>query len=141
MGEFIAEWLKSSAGQTVGREFSAYNGLWRWAMRRGYADINPWSDQMAGRKDRTADKAPERGSSTAELVMLLRGGVADLAPPRGALAPTFWDGTRLAMLTGARAGELFGLRVGDVNEGGSAVVFAGGRGDGKTRVTAQVLGP
>ena len=138
-GEFIAERLKSSAGQTVGREFSAYNGLWRWAMRRGYADINPWSDQMAGRKDRTADKAPERGFSAAELVTLLRAGAADLAPARGALAPTFWDGIRLAMLTGARAGELFGLRVGDVIEGGSAVVFAGGRGEGKTRNAPRIL--
>ena len=64
VGEFLAERRGASAGATVMREFSAYSGLWRWAVRRGYAELNPWSDQAAGMKAKTAceaEKAPERG--------------------------------------------------------------------------------
>jgi integrase len=139
-GEFIAERLGSSEPATVLREASAYNGLWRWAVRRGYAEMNPFDDQMAGTKARRAtDAPPERGYTPDELGILLRAGAAELAPGKGALAATFWDGMRLALLTGGRASEVFGLTVGDVIEGGTAVVFGGGPGGGKTDAASRIV--
>ncbi len=68
------------------RDFSAFSGLWRWAVRRGYAEINPWVDQTASLKTRTAvDKGrkQERACSDDEPVKLLRAGPNDLAPISG----------------------------------------------------------
>lgn len=123
-GEFLhARRSRDSAG-TILREFSAYSGLWRWAVRRGYAEVNPWTDQTAGMKTPRGDEqelGQERAYSTPELVNLLRAGQAELAPRRGGYAATFWDVMRLALLTGARASELMGLRCGDVIEDGAAL--------------------
>jgi len=40
-GEMIAARRMERASETVQRDFSAWNGLWRWAVRRGYTDLNP----------------------------------------------------------------------------------------------------
>ena len=138
-GELLAERRASAAWETVMRDFSAYSGLWRWAVRRGYADTLPWPDQTAGMKaprEHDGDREEKRGYSSAELVKLLRAGPADLAPARGGYAATFWDLIRLSLLTGARASETLSLRVRDVLEDGTAVVLAaqGGKTDNAARV-------
>ncbi|MBN9509046.1 MAG: phage integrase SAM-like domain-containing protein [Alphaproteobacteria bacterium] len=108
-GDFIAFRQTEVAAATVKREASTFNGLWRWAIRRGHAEQNPWTDQTAGLRETRGHR--ERGYMSAELVKLLRAGRADLAPSRGGYAATFWDLIRLALLTGARADELLALRV------------------------------
>lgn len=138
-GEFLHDRRSTNAAETVMRDFSAFSGLWRWAVRRGYAEVNPWVDQTAGLKTRTAaDKGrkQERAYSDAELVKLLQAGAKDLAPIGGGYAATFWDVIRLALLTGARAGELMGLRAGDVIEGGTVLVLAstGGKTENASRI-------
>ena len=138
-GEFLHDRRSTNAAETVMRDFSAFSGLWRWAVRRGYAEVNPWVDQTAGLKTRTAaDKGrkQERAYSDDELVKLLQAGPKDLAPIGGGYAATFWDVFRLALLTGARAGELMGLRVRDVIEEGTALVLAstGGKTESASRI-------
>ncbi len=82
---------------------------------------------------------PKRGYTSAELVKLLRAGPADLAPARGGYAATFWDAIRLALLTGARADEVFGLTVRDVLEDGAAIAVAAGQGKGKTEAASRII--
>lgn len=139
-GEFLAERRASSSAGTVLREFSGYSGLWRWAVRRGYAEVNPWADQTAGMRSPREDEggAPKRGYTSAEIVKLLRAGPTDLAPARGGYAATFWDAIRLALLTGARADEVFGLTVGDVLEDGTAIAVAA-QGRGKTEAASRII--
>ena len=105
------------------RDFSAWNGLWRWAVRRGYADLNPWTDQTAGLKAPRLGEAEgtKRAYTAAELVTLLGAGRDTLAPNKGGFGPALWDLIRLGLLTGARARELAGLCVGDVIEDGTAI--------------------
>lgn len=140
-GEFLADRRQHIAPATVLRECSSLHGLWRWAVRREYANANPWDDQAAGFRGRKANPGAvsPRGYNAAELVTLLRAAEADLAPLRGALAPAFWDGMRLAMLTGARANELFCLSVGDIIEDGTALVLAAGPAGGKTANAARIV--
>ena len=138
-GDLLAERRASAAWETVMRDFSAYSGLWRWAVRRGYADTSPWPDQTAGmkaRREHDSGREEKRGYSSAELVKLIRAGPDDLAPARGGYAATFWDLIRLSLLTGARASETLGLRVRDLVEDGTAVVLAaeGGKTDSASRI-------
>lgn len=122
-GEVIAGRRAERASETVQRDFSAWNGLWRWAVRRGYAELNPWTDQTAGLKVPRADEDGEvkRAYTPAELVKLLRAGPNMLAPKGGGYAPAMWDIIRLGLLTGARASELASLCVGDVIADGTAI--------------------
>jgi len=127
-GEFLAWRLRQTStttgrtitAATVQREFSAFSGLWRWAMRRGYAEANPWVDQLGGIKEpkrRTlADHDSEAGRAytTTEIVALLRATEADLAPGGGGYAATFYDLIRLSLLTGARPRSLLSLTCGDL---------------------------
>lgn len=105
---------------TVQREFSAYSGLWRWAVRRGYAELNPWADQLAGikepRRRGAAESPPEsaRSYTSAEIITLLNATEADLAPNGGGYAATFYDLIRLSLLTGARPRSLLSMTCGDI---------------------------
>lgn len=140
-GEFIATRAHQSAPATVQREFSAYNGLWRWAVRRGHIETNPWHDQSAGIKvaHRSSSRPKERAYTAAETVKLLRASKDDLAPANGGYAATFWDLLRLALLTGCRAEELLSLRRSDVIADGTAIVVAAGSKGGKTENAARVI--
>lgn len=142
-GEFLAHCCTLTKPATVKREASAYNGVWRWAMRRGYTDVNPWFDQTAGLSARQniegTEDSSKRGYTSDELIALLRAGVSDLAPNKGGYAATFWDLLRLLMLTGARPGEILGLRVMDVIAGGAAVALAAHSGGGKTKNAKRIM--
>lgn len=143
-GDLINDRRQTKSAETVGREFSAFSGLWRWAVRRGHAEINPWTDQTAGLKARRPhdEDTEKRGYSTAELVKLIRADGTQLAPGRGGYAATMWDIIRLSLLTGSRASELLSLRFCDVLEGGSAVVLVPDDGKkmvGKSSAAARVV--
>lgn len=138
-GEFIAHRRATVAAATVQREFSTFSGLWKWAVRRGYTEANPWHDQTAGLKQvrNAAQRVPEkRGYRDAELVKLIRADAAMLAPGRGGYGATLWDLIRLALLTGARADELLSLRLCDVIEGGTAIATSQ---DGKTDNAPRII--
>ena len=127
-GAFITHRHATRAAATVRRESSTFNGLWRWARRKGHAEINPWEDQTAGLQAGPSNgprgNAEKRGYTNAELVKLLRAGTDKLAPGGGGYGPALWDIIRLGLLTGARANELVSLRVCDVIEEGTYLVRA-----------------
>ncbi len=114
-GEFIAYRRSRVSADAVKREASAPMGLWRWAVRRGHIEINPWTDQTAGlSRDRRKDDDAKRAFSAVELVSLLRATGGAWAPNGGGYGATLWDAVRLALLTGLRARELADLRVCDL---------------------------
>lgn len=129
-GEFLEYRLGQVSPAAVQREFSTPSGLWRWAVRRGYADQNPWSDMLADVKSRNAarldgaEDSDERGFTAAELVKLLNAGPDMLAPNGGGYAATFYDLIRLLTLTGARPLSIMNLTCGDVyRQGGAPAAF------------------
>jgi integrase len=120
---FITERAKEVAAPTIKREHSTFMGLWRFAIRKGRAKENPWSDQTAGLSHHAAG-SKERGYTAPELVKLLRAGRSELAPAGGGYAATHWDLIRLALLTGARLEELVSLKLRDVIADGTAIAVA-----------------
>ena len=122
-GDVIAARRVERASETVQRDFSAYNGLWRWAVRRGVAEVNPWTDQTAGLKAPRVDEDGDtkRAYTPDELTKLLTAGGDTLAPNGGGYGPALWDMIRLGLLTGARASELAGLTLADVIGEGTAI--------------------
>lgn len=111
---------------TIQREASTLTGLWRWALRNGHVEANPWADQVAGIPRPNAashDNADptKRPYTPAQLVALLRAGSDTLAPSGGGYGPALWDAIRLGLLTGLRANELAGLRCKDVVERGTSL--------------------
>ena len=139
-GEVLHEARTRNAAETVQRDFSAYSGLWRWAVRRGYINENPWADQTAGLKtprQHDVGSGQERAFSADELVKLIRAGADSLAPSRGGYAATFWDLIRLCLLTGTRPSELLDLQVQDVIEDGAALAL--GRLGGKNNSAPRIM--
>ncbi len=138
-GEFI-EWRATQvSGKAVLREFSAPMGLWRWAMRRGHAEINPWAGQAAGLGAAKSNGSGEadsdrRAYTTAELVTLLRATARGWAPNGGGYGATLWDAARLALLTGLRCAELADLRIRDIAEDRSAIHIPRGKTKNARRV-------
>jgi integrase len=135
-GEFITARSGQVSAAAVKREASAPMGLWRWAIRKGHAEVNPWSDQTSGLGPASRDgaKGSKRAFTPAELVILLRTTGAGWAPNRGGYGATLWDATRLALLTGLRASELADLRVRDLTHDGAVISVTRGKNKNARRV-------
>lgn len=138
-GAFIEWRAEQVSGKAVLREFSAPMGLWRWAIRRGHAEANPWAGQTAGLGTAKGSGSGEadsdrRAYTTAELVTLLRATERDWAPNGGGYAATLWDATRLALLTGLRCAELADLRIRDIAGDHSAIHVPRGKTKNARRV-------
>ena len=128
-GDFI-HWRGTDVSPAaVRREFSTPMGLWRWAVRRGHTDANPWTDQTAGLAAHSpaAEDATKRAFTIPELVTLIRAKGDKWAPNGGGYGATLWDATRLALLTGLRAAELADLRIKDVIESGAVISVPRGK--------------
>lgn len=97
-GEFIAHRASKVSAAAVKREATATMGLWRWAVRRGHTETNPWSDQTAGIK--VASRGPrlddaKRPFTVAEQVALLSASGSVWAPNGGGYGASLWDAVRL----------------------------------------------
>ncbi len=115
---FLDKRLESVTAAAVSREFPAVSGLWRWAIRKGHTEVNPWSDMRADIK-RTkpghgADEETKRAFTAAELVALIRADATQLAPRQGGYGPAMFDLIRILLLTGARPLSIMSLTCGDV---------------------------
>jgi integrase len=128
-GDFIHWRAGKVSPPAVRREFSAPMGLWRWAIRRGHTDMNPWTDQTAGLDvaRSLADDRTKRAFTVPELVTLIRASGSDWSPNGGGYGATLWDAVRLALLTGLRAAELADLRIRDLIEDRTAIAVPGGK--------------
>jgi integrase len=128
-GEFIAWRAQKVSAAAVRREFSAPMGLWRWAIRRGHAVENPWTDQTAGLADSRGkdEEDAKRAFTPHELVTLLTASGPEWSPNGGGYGATLWDATRLALLTGLRAAELADLRIKDLTEDHTVVSLPKGK--------------
>ena len=128
-GDFIHWRAGQVSPPAVRREFSAPMGLWRWAIRRGHTETNPWTDQTAGLDvaRSVADDRTKRAFTVPELVTLIRASGADWSPNGGGYGATLWDAVRLALLTGLRAAELADLRIRDLIEDRTVIAVPGGK--------------
>ena len=145
-GEFISVRSGRVSAVAVKREATAPMGLWKWAIRKGHTDTNPWTEQTAGLGPAPEDEgsAGKRAFTDAELATLLRATGDSWAPQRGGYGATLWDATRLALLTGLRASELANLRIRDLILDGKAVSVVRGKTKNARRtvplpMTAQVV--
>jgi integrase len=112
-GEYVRSLAPGSSfsRKTAQRHVSSLSSLWTWLVARGQAEEeNPWLRQGLGRKT-TRGQAPQCGQwEDAALVKLLTG---EMTPQ---YTETLHDLIRLALVTGARLGELCALRTTDVNK-------------------------
>jgi len=123
-GEFVSDRLMKSglARKTIRRYVSSLSSLWRWMVKRGIVEENPWREQ-APPKDKTRTKRP---FTEDELVKLLKGKPG--GPIGGRVLP---DLMRLALLTGCRLDELCSLKAADVRDG--ALSITAGKTDAAVR--------
>lgn len=101
-GQYVNSTLAGLNRATANRKISAPSSYWRWMIKRAAVESNPWANQsfaksaaVNGRED------SKRPFTDTEVAALLTG------EPDAELA----DAIRLALLTGARIGELYGLTV------------------------------
>ncbi|MDE1882557.1 MAG: site-specific integrase [Rhodospirillales bacterium] len=127
---FLEKRQERVSAAAISREFPAVSGLWRWAVRKGHTQVNPWSDMRADiKRTKTGpveDEETKRAFTAAELVVLIKADAAQLAPRQGGYGPTMFDLIRLLLLTGARPLSIMSLTCGDVfqaDDGSMALVI------------------
>ncbi|MGP9791185.1 tyrosine-type recombinase/integrase [Roseinatronobacter sp. NSM] len=108
-GAFIGETLEAQGwtAKTMNGYLSCLRQYWRWMIKRGYAESNPWDNQQL-EAPRQKEETKERPFTKEEMRKLIYG-----QPSQAYLS----DLMRLAALTGARLGALVELRVRDCQDG------------------------
>ena len=106
-GRFVTEALfKTKARKTVNKYVSSLSSYWRWMLKKGYVEVNPWREQSLAKAQPTEGEA-ERPFTDDEIAKLLKG------KPKGYLGPLM----RIAALTGARIDAIASLKVKDAQNG------------------------
>lgn len=105
--------------KTVNRRLSGVSSWWRWLMREGHAEVNPWSLQTRSTKPQRGrtrgNPRKRRPMLPAEMVALLE--ASRRLPEASRYRDTLPDLIALAIGTGARLEEMCRLRRGDVVHG------------------------
>jgi integrase len=103
-GRYVTEALsKEASRKTANRKISAVSAYWRWLIKRGHAEANPWAGQSLAKVSVGSRESGKRPFTEAELRALLAG------KPDPELA----DAMRIAALSGCRIEELYRLTVAD----------------------------
>ncbi len=103
-GRYVTTALSDLDRGTANRKVSAPSSYWRWLVRRGHAEVNPWAGQ-AFAKGRVGGREVDRKRAFTDAeVSILLGGDAD---------PELADIMRIAALSGMRLDEPYRLRVAD----------------------------
>lgn len=105
-----------TSARTRNKHVSHLSSIWRFMLRRGLVDDNPWRDQyvpITGKKA-SGEALVERPFTEAEMVRLLRGDAR----------PRLRDAMRIAALSGMRREEISMLRVRDCANGQFKIVEA-----------------
>lgn len=92
--------------QTASSLLTALSSYWRWMVRRGVIEENPWTDQSPETKASSGD-AEKRPFTDAEITKLLTGDTYS----------TLHDMMRIAALSGMRINEIGRLTVADCQDG------------------------
>lgn len=107
-GRYVFEGLGfTDSPVTKNKQITLLSSYWRWLVRRGIVDDNPWREQSLPVAKAVAETGKERAFSDQELALLLTGP----AEPRLA------DAMRIAALSGMRIEEICLLRVADCADG------------------------
>lgn len=107
-GRFVAGLVKQAMDRnTANRKLSTLSSYWRWMLKRGHVELNPWTGQSLTRGPQGDAEKVKRPFTDAEALTLLTGD-AD---------PELHDAMRAAALTGMRVGELYRLTVADCGGG------------------------
>ena len=118
-GKFITEHLLAAgkAPATVNRIVSSLSTCWRWLIKRGHVEANPWEHQtvsLAAPAGSPLDQE-ERAFTDAEVESLLSTDTATHL--RTPIAPALADMMRVAALSGMRLEEIAQLRIKDTAGG------------------------
>ncbi len=106
-GRFVSEALfPGKARKTVNKYVSSLSAYWRWMIKKGYLEANPWREKSLP-KARQAEDEAERAFTDEEVLKLLNG------KPTGYLGPLM----QIAALTGARIDAIASLKVRDTKDG------------------------
>ncbi|MCZ8377028.1 MAG: tyrosine-type recombinase/integrase [Beijerinckiaceae bacterium] len=106
-GRFVSEALfPGKARKTVNKYVSSLSAYWRWMIKKGYLEANPWREKSLP-KARQAEDEAERAFTDEEVLKLLNG------KPTGYLGPLM----KIAALTGARIDAIASLKVRDMRDG------------------------
>jgi integrase len=132
-GDFVSDVLVKSdmAPRTRNRIISSLSSLWKWMLKRGLAEANPWQGQ-ADYSKRAKSTNNKRPFNADELIKLLRSDPVALMGKRygGAIC----DLQRLGIMTGARLNELCELTSADVSEKDQTITIREGRTENAIRV-------
>lgn len=97
-GRFVTEHLLATVSpKTVNRKLSSLSSLWRWAIRRGHVENNPWTNQGVSKVDVVAQQEEKRPFTPEELRSL---------PLPGPRDHVLSDLMRMALFLGARINEI-----------------------------------
>lgn len=113
-GQYVSETIVAAKIDvaTGNRWLSAASSYWRWMMKRGGIEANPWTGQsLAKPAAHRTDRARKRPFTEAEMVALLAGNAG----------PELSDLMRVAALSGMRLEEMYRLTVADCAAGWFAV--------------------
>lgn len=124
-GRFVTEVLrKGRAPATANRLLTSLSSFWRWMIKLGWTENNPWVGQSVSVRAGPQERR-ERPYSAAELVALLE---ADAVAIMGkTYGPAIRDLLRLGLMTGCRLNELCGLGTGHVLAADRAIRIATGK--------------
>jgi integrase len=133
-GDFVSGYLNKSddSPRTRNRKISSLSSLWKWMMKRGLAESNPWQGQGDFSK-RAKGSSSKRPFTHEELLKLLQSDpVATMGSRYGG---AIRDLQRLGLITGARLNELCELAVEDVSEKDRSITIH----EGKTESAARII--
>ncbi|WP_082494573.1 tyrosine-type recombinase/integrase [Methylobacterium sp. Leaf108] len=112
-GTYVSDVLLQSgvSQKTANRKISSLSSMWRWLIKRGFVEDNPWQSQGSFGNANKLDSA-KRAYTSQELIYLLEANPIRVVGQR--YGTVLYDLIRLGLLTGCRIGELCELRVDDV---------------------------
>jgi integrase len=108
-GRYVTKSLGDyTSNKTKNQHITFLSGYWKWLVRKGFVDDNPWRGQLLPVKARSGEaEATERPFTADEITMLL-------ATPA---VPGLTDAMWIAALSGMRREEISMLRVADCVDG------------------------
>ena len=134
-GAFV-DWAQQDSGKkraTVNRYISSLSSFWKWMIKRGFTESNPWTGQMLSKKTRASPGDQKRPYATDELIKLLSVNASGIR--KGAYAQAIHDLMRLGLLTGARLNEICSLAAADVDATRRSLSIT----EGKTKNAIRLL--